>query len=202
MKNLFVAILMLCGFATASAQGWPEHYEGVMLQGFYWDSFNESQWTYLEKKSDEISEYFSLVWLPQSGNCGGLSMGYNPLYYYDQNSSFGTEQELRSLITTFKAKGVGTIADVVVNHRATLTNWVDFPKETYNGVTYQMLPTDIVADDDNGKTKTWAEANGYKLSYNKDTGEGWDGMRDLDHVSSNVQDCIIAYENYLLNDLG
>ena len=203
MKKLYLTISLVLGVLSANAQGWPENYSGVMLQGFYWDSFKETKWTTLEKQAAELGNYFSLVWLPQSGNCGdGKSMGYNPLYYWNQNSSFGTEAELRSLIKTFKANGIGTIADVVVNHRATMTNWVDFPAETYNGVTYQMLPTDICADDDGGETKNWASKNGYQLSANNDTGEGWSGMRDLDHKSANVQKCVKAYTKYLVDDLG
>ena len=203
MKKLYLTISLVLGVLSANAQGWPEKYSGVMLQGFYWDSFKETKWTTLEKQAAELGNYFSLVWLPQSGNCGdGKSMGYNPLYYWNQNSSFGTEAELRSLIKTFKANGIGTIADVVVNHRATMTNWVDFPAETYNGVTYQMLPTDICADDDGGETKNWASKNGYQLSANNDTGEGWSGMRDLDHKSANVQKCVKAYTKYLVDDLG
>lgn len=69
-------------------------------------------------------------------------MGYKPYYYFNQNSSFGTETELRNLITKFKANGIGAIADVVINHRNT-EGWFNFPAETYKGVTYQMLPTDI-----------------------------------------------------------
>ena len=203
MKKLYLTISLVLGVLSANAQGWPEKYSGVMLQGFYWDSFKETKWTTLEKQAAELGNYFSLVWLPQSGNCGdGKSMGYNPLYYWNQNSSFGTEAELRSLIKTFKANGIGTIADVVVNHRGTMTNWVDFPAETYNGVTYQMLPTDICADDDGGETKNWASKNGYQLSANNDTGEGWSGMRDLDHKSANVQKCVKAYTKYLVDDLG
>ena len=203
MKKLYLTISLVLGVLSANAQGWPEHYSGVMLQGFYWDSFKETKWTTLEKQAAELGNYFSLVWLPQSGNCGdGKSMGYNPLYYWNQNSSFGTEAELRSLIKTFNANGIGTIADVVVNHRGTMTNWVDFPAETYNGVTYQMLPTDICADDDGGETKNWASKNGYQLSANNDTGEGWSGMRDLDHKSANVQKCVKAYTKYLVDDLG
>ena len=203
MKKLYLTISLVLGVLSANAQGWPEKYSGVMLQGFYWDSFKETKWTTLEKQAAELGNYFSLVWLPQSGNCGdGKSMGYNPLYYWNQNSSFGTEAELRSLIKTFKANGIGTIADVVVNHRGTMTNWVDFPAETYNGVTYQMLPTDICADDDGGETKKWASKNGYQLSANNDTGEGWSGMRDLDHKSTNVQKCVKAYTKYLVDDLG
>ena len=203
MKKLYLTISLVLGVLSANAQGWPENYSGVMLQGFYWDSFKETKWTTLEKQAAELGNYFSLVWLPQSGNCGdGKSMGYNPLYYWNQNSSFGTEAELRSLIKTFKANGIGTIADVVVNHRGTMTNWVDFPAETYNGVTYQMLPTDICSDDDGGETKNWASKNGYQLSANNDTGEGWSGMRDLDHKSANVQKCVKAYTKYLVDDLG
>ena len=191
-----------CSLFTASAQGWPQDYGGVMLQGFFWDSFSDTQWTRLEKQADDLATTFDLVWVPQSGNCGGTSMGYDDLYWFDQNSSFGNEAELRSMIKTFKDKGIGTIADVVINHRKNVSNWVDFPKETYNGVTYELTSTDICANDDGGATKTWATNNGYSLSKNNDTGEGWDGMRDLDHKSENVQNNVKAYLSFLLNDLG
>ena len=184
-------------------EGWPAQYGGVMLQAFYWDSFDDSQWTELQAQADQFAGTFDLVWIPQSGNCGGQSMGYDDLYWFDNyNSSFGNEQQLRQLITTFKSKGIKTIADVVINHRRNVSNWVDFPKETYKGVTYEMKSTDICANDDNGATKTWATQNGYTLSTNNDTGEGWDGMRDLDHKSENVQTIVKAYLDFLKNDLG
>ena len=130
-------------------------------------------------------------------------MGYDDLYWFENyNSSFGNEQQLRSLINTFKAKNIKTIADVVINHRRNVSSWVDFPKETYKGVTYEMLSTDIVANDDGGKTKQWATQNGFELSKNNDSGEGWDGMRDLDHKSENVQTIVKAYLDFLKNDLG
>jgi len=213
MKRLFTSLLMTLTTLTMIAQGWPEKYEGVMLQGFYWDSFDQSKWTTLEKQADELSQYFSLVWLPQSGNCGGTSMGYDDLYWFPGNghydSSFGTEAELRSLIKTFKEKGIGSIADIVINHRKNVSNWVDFPKETYKGVTYELKSTDIVSDDDEGKTKTWATQNGYSLSANTEGNsdvysgkcEGWNGMRDLDHSSENVQINVKAYLHMILEDL-
>ncbi len=204
MKKLFSLIVSTLATLSLSAQGWPAQYEGVMLQGFYWDSFSQSQWVKLEKQADELSQYFSLVWLPQSADCGGTSMGYDDLYWFPghYNSSFGNETELRSLIQTFKSKGIGTIADVVINHRKNVSNWVDFPKETYNGVTYELKSTDICGNDDGGATKQWAQQNGYSLSSNNDTGEGWPGMRDLDHKSENVQANVKAYLKMLLNDLG
>ena len=130
-------------------------------------------------------------------------MGYDDLWWFnDYNSSFGNEVQLRSMIQTFKTVGLGTIADVVINHRRNLSNWVDFPKETWNGETYEMLSTDICANDDGGATKKWATSNGYSVSANNDTGEGWGGMRDLDHKSENVQRIVKAYLNFLLSDLG
>ena len=181
----------------AQAQGWPADYGGVMLQGFYWDGYADSKWSRLEKQVDNLSTTFDLVWLPQSGNCGGQSMGYDDLYWFPghYDSSFGTEAELRSLINTFKAKGIGTIADVVINHRKNVSTWTDFPAETYKGVTYQLTYNDICADDE-------AARNGQTVGPNKDTGEGWDGMRDLDHKSTNVQTNVKAYLHMLLEDLG
>ena len=165
MKRLFTSLLITLTTLTMMAQGWPENYSGVMLQGFYWDGYVDAQWSYLEKQSDNLATTFDLVWIPQSANCGGQSMGYDDLYWFlNYNSSFGTADELKSMISTFKSKGIGTIADIVINHRKNVSNWVDFPKETYKDVTYELKSTDICADDDKYKqgntwiypTKDWA----------------------------------------------
>ena len=47
-----------------AAIGWPANYGGVMLQAFYWDSFDDSQWTVLEAQADQMKGTFDLVWLP------------------------------------------------------------------------------------------------------------------------------------------
>ena len=197
MRKLYSTLILFFSAITAMAQGWPENYNGVMLQGFYWDSFADTQWTRLEKQADDLSKVFDLVWIPQSGKSTyNPSMGYDPLYWFtDYNSSFGTEEELRSLIKTFKAKGIGTIADVVINHRGTLTTWNDFPTEKYKNVDYTLTYEDICSDDE-------AAGKGYQVGKNKDTGEKWDGLRDLDHKSEKVQTAVKAYLNFLLNDLG
>lgn len=186
-----------------NSQGWASDYSGVMLQGFSWDSYNESQWKVLEKQADELKNYIDLVWLPQSGKCLETTqvMGYMPYYYFNQNSSFGSEAELRSLITKFKAAGIGAIADVVINHRNT-EGWYNFPAETYKGVTYQMQSTDICKNDDGGTTATQAATDGVSLSQNNDEGTDFGGCRDIDHKSENVQKVIKAYLKYLKDDLG
>lgn len=188
---------------SLNSQGWASDYSGVMLQGFSWDSYNESQWKVLEKQADELKGYIDLVWLPQSGKCMETTqvMGYMPYYYFNQNSSFGTEAELRSLITKFKAAGIGAIADVVINHRNT-EGWYTFPAETYKGVTYQMQSTDICKNDDGGTTATQAATDGVSLSQNIDEGTDFGGCRDIDHKSENVQKVIKAYLKYLKDDLG
>ena len=203
MKKIYSTLVALLATANMFAQGWPANHSGVMLQGFYWDSFSDSKWTNLEAQAPELGQYFNLVWIPQSANCGGKSMGYDDLYWFSNyESSFGNESELRSLIKTFKNNGIGTIADVVINHRKNVSTWFDFPVETYKGVTYEMKSTDICANDDGGKTKKEADKQGVKLSSNNDTGDDWGGMRDLDHSSQNVQTIVKAYLDMLLNDFG
>lgn len=203
MKKIYFTLIALLASINMFAQGWPANYSGVMLQGFSWDSYDYSQWTVLEKQADDMKGFIDLVWLPQSGKCIETTqvMGYKPYYYFNQNSSFGTEAELRSLITKFKAAGIGAIADVVVNHRNT-DGWFTFPTETYNGVTYKMQPTDICKNDDGGATAKQATKEGVSLSNNNDEGQDWDGCRDLDHKSANVQKIIKAYLKFLKEDMG
>lgn len=203
MKKIYFTLIALLTSMNMLAQGWPANYSGVMLQGFSWDAYDYSQWTVLEKQADDMKGFIDLVWLPQSGKCIETTqvMGYKPYYYFNQNSSFGTEAELRSLITKFKAAGIGAIADVVVNHRNT-DGWFTFPTETYNGVTYKMQPTDICKNDDGGATAKQATKEGVSLSNNNDEGQDWDGCRDLDHNSANVQKIIKAYLKFLKEDMG
>ncbi|HBI99598.1 MAG TPA: alpha-amylase [Prevotella sp.] len=203
MKKIYFTLIALLASINMLAQGWPANYSGVMLQGFSWDSYDYSQWTVLEKQADDMKGFIDLVWLPQSGKCIETTqvMGYKPYYYFNQNSSFGTEAELRSLIAKFKANGIGAIADVVVNHRNT-DGWFTFPAETYKGVTYHMLSTDICKNDDHGSTATQAKKDGVSLSNNYDEGTDFGGCRDIDHKSENVQKVIKAYLKYLKDDLG
>lgn len=202
MNRIFTFAVSLLFAVSLMAQGWPGQYKGVMLQAFYWDSYADTQWSNLESQADELAEFFNLVWIPQSGkSASDPSMGYNDLYWFsDYTSSFGNEEELRSMLNTFRQKGLGAIADVVINHRSSLAGtWMSFPEETYKGVTYTMLPSDICSNDDGGKAAAQAEV---KPTGAADTGDDFDGARDLDHTSPNVQAMVKAYLDFLLNDLG
>lgn len=211
MKHLFTLIFTLMGLPLGlMAQGWPANYDGVMLQGFYWDSYNDTKWTNLTSQADELSKYFSLIWVPQSGWCKSTrDMGYYPRYWFDQRSAFGTEQELRTMISTFKAKGTGIIADVVVNHKNGVSKWCDFAKESFigknTGKTYSVAWDNVnytqICNNDEANTNTKSEAKG-KIKGAADTGLGNTGCRDLDHTNPKTQQNIKTYEDFLLNEMG
>lgn len=211
MKHLFTLIFTLMGLPLGiMAQGWPANYDGVMLQGFYWDSYSDTQWTNLTSQADELSKYFNLIWVPQSGWCNSTTdMGYYPRYWFDQNSAFGTEQELRTMISTFKAKGTGIIADVVVNHKNGVYKWCDFANETVKGkntvktysVTWDNTGYTQICNNDEANTATKSEAKG-KIKGAADTGLGDTGCRDLDHTNPTTQQNIKTYEDFLLNEMG
>ena len=200
MKKIYTTAFALFLSLSAMAQGWPANYGGVMLQGFYWDSYEDTQWTTLEDEAEELSKYFDLIWVPNSGYCNTTTnfMGYLPIWWFNHLSAFGTEDELRSMIATYKELGTGIIEDVVINHKNGDTNWCDFPEETWDGQTLTWSLADICVGDDDGAT----EAEGYEISGAEDTGEDFYGGRDLDHTGENVQNNVKIYLDFLLNELG
>lgn len=199
-KKVFTLLTLILTSWGCFAQNhaWPANWEGVMLQGFYWDSYNDSRWSNLEAQSDELSQYFKLIWIPNSGKAGdGKQMGYMPQYWFtNHNSSFGTEAELRSMINTYKTKGTGIIADVVINHRNGVSDWADFPTEQWDGRTWHIGLDGICRNDNLAGSGHGNPTGAY------DTGESFDGCRDLDHTNANVQDNCKNYCRFLLQDLG
>lgn len=211
MKHFFTLIFTLMGLPLGlMAQGWPANYDGVMLQGFYWDSYKDTKWTNLTSQADELSKYFDLIWVPQSGWCNSTTdMGYYPRYWLNQRSAFGTEQELRTMISTFKAKGTGIIADVVINHKNGVRLWCDFANETVKGkntgktysVSWDNVKYTQICNNDEAYTNKDSEAKG-KINGAADTGLGDTGCRDLDHTNATTQKNIKTYEDFLLNEMG
>jgi len=204
MKRNATFLISLLMTLTVGAQGWPEQYEGVMLQGFWWDSYQESQWTVLTQQADELSQYFQLIWVPNSGktsdyyHTGRNTMGYDPCFWLDHTSCFGTEDQLRKMIQTFKNKGTGIVEDVVVNHKNGLTTWTDFPNEERGSYSISWDNTSfsgICSDDE-------CNSHGYKTTGAKDTGDNFDGYRDLDHTNDQVQKNVKTYLSFLLGELG
>ena len=216
MKKIFISVAMLCMALSGRAetqdvcQGWPADYGGVMLQGFWWDSYNETTWAKLTEAAPELSQYFDLIWVPNSGTVTsdpdattqGPSMGYDPCFWLSHNSCFGTEAELRTMIQTYKSNGVGIIEDVVINHKKGQTSWLDFPDEevTVGNKTYKIdwndTPAKYITKNDD------CNYQGYTTYGDYDTGDDFPGFRDLDHTSKVTRDNIKVYLDYLLNELG
>lgn len=200
LKSALVAAVMFGATSFgAEAIGWPANYEGVMLQGFYWDSWNVTGWSKLEAKADELSESFKLIWVPNSAKpASNPGNGYDPVYWFtNHNTCWGTEAELRSMIATFKAKGTGIIEDVVINHRSGASNWTDFPAETWNGQTWKIGLDGICRTDEVNSQPGQSHGTGAA-----DTGEDFNGSRDLDHTNANVQNNCKNYCKFLLEDMG
>ncbi len=199
---LSLAAIFGSGNVSAANYAWPENFEGVMLQGFYWDSYNgtnNTKWTTLTQNADELSKYFKLIWVPNGAKAAtSPSNGYDPVYWFSNyNTCWGTEANLRKMIQTFKEKGTGIIADVVINHRSGVSNWTNFPTETWNGQTYKLGPEHICNTDEVRNESGQAKPTGAA-----DTGEDFNGSRDLDHTSAEVQRNCKAYCQFLLQDMG
>lgn len=211
MKKIFSTFAALLAAANMLAQGWPSGYDGVMLQSFSWNGFAESSWSALTQQADTLSKYFNLIWAPPSGypNTTSNNMGYYPVYWLNQNSAFGTETELRMMIKTFKDKGTGIIADVVINHKNGKSKYCDFVDESVTGqntgktysVSWDNANYTQICSDDEGNTDKSSEAYG-KVKGNKDTGLNDGGCRDLDHTNATTQKNVEAYEDFLLNEMG
>lgn len=224
MKKFLLSLAMLgmavCGRAETQdvCMGWPADYDGVMLQGFWWDGYSAAKWSALTARANELSQYFDLIWVPNSGTCSGdpegsqdLSMGYDPCYWLHHNSCFGTEAELRTMINTYKAKGVGIIEDVVINHKKGVTGWLDFAQETVTGQVTNQVYT-VIWDNENYRQicKTddcnyYEEKDGtkpYQTNGADDTGDDFAGYRDLDHTNDTTRNNVKTYLDFLLNELG
>lgn len=221
MKKLFTTFLASLAVTCMMAQGWPANYGGVMLQGFYWDSFDDEDWgtwSAIESHADDLEGYIDLIWVPNSARTkndycleksktegiGWLKdMGYMPCWWLNHdNTIFGNTATLKSMIDTYKAKGIGIIEDVVINHKNGENDWCDFVNEHVEGTyrTYDLTWSlaDICENDNGGTVKEKFP----DISGAADTGDDFDGCRDLDHTGANVQQNVKTYLDFLQDELG
>ena len=187
----------------------------VMMQAFFNESYRDdapgvgddqyhlnlgnTKWATLTPQAEEIGRYFDLVWLPPSAN--GDGMGYHPKNYSDQNSNWGTREELETLIQALHDAGSKVIADIVINHCTGYTSWCDFPEFDFGEFgKFQPDASFICRNDevnaDWSKDKAGACWGTAKGSY--DDGENWDGARDWSHDNVYVQTMFKAYLKWIL----
>ena len=111
------------GDVTGSAV--PSQCGDVLMQGFYYDSYEVSEdhagtatygdtkWKTLLAQAGEIGAYFDLIWLPPSAYASGT--GYHPKQYSNQNSDWGSRADLEKLIAAFHNSGTKVVADIVIS---------------------------------------------------------------------------------------
>jgi len=207
-----ISFVFLAGAGALRAEniGVPAECEDVMLQAFYWDSYNASapntkygrtKWIDLLKDTAAINANFDLVWFPPSAGPTGCGVGYSAKEYSKQDSDWGSKGKLQELINALHAGNTKVIADVVLNHRGSGNSWCSFLTDNFGDYgTWTLTQKQIVSNDE---CFSDSRSNCYNASSSDrgaaDTGDNFDGARDLDHTSETVQNWAKAYEKWLLN---
>lgn len=192
--SIIGAILFFTSFSTLAQQG---NRSDVLLQGFHWeaaDATKKDWWQNLNSKVGEISDAgFDAVWLPPPSDAADRA-GYLPRKWYDLNSNYGTEAELRTLVQNLGNNNVQAIADIVINHRVGTTGWADFTEPSLGGC------SSICSDDE----VNWASNSTEQGAAcgDNDSGTQYEAARDLNHNSFTVRDEIKKWMTWLKNDVG
>ena len=184
MKHRFTLLLVLL-LSVISVKG-QDYLDDIMFQSFGWDEYSQSRHTseggfyeYYNSRAGNLKAMgFDMIWLPPpSASTGGV--GYFPTEWFNfSQTSWGSEAQLKKMLTNMNSRGVYPIADVVVNHRSGTTGWTDFTNPTWGCET--ICSNDDAANPANVYT-------GCRPSGAADTGEEFKGSRDLDHTNLTVQ---------------
>ncbi|MBQ4393950.1 MAG: hypothetical protein II825_01440 [Paludibacteraceae bacterium] len=211
---LLFSIFLLAGASALSAKniGVPAESEDVMLQAFYWNSYDgnasstkygRTRWMDLLKDTAAINANFDVVWFPPSAGPTGCGVGYSAKQYSNQDSDWGTKSTLNNLITALHKGNTKVLADVVLNHRGNLTNWCNFFTDYFGSYgTFTLTQKEICRNDEgftDSKSSCYNAAASDRGAY--DTGDNFDGARDLDHTSEYVQNWSKAYTQWLLGSM-
>ena len=193
--------------STDYASAVPDASEDIMLQAFYWGSyqnagFGDTRWTTLSGQVSEWANYFSLLWLPPSSASKG-DMGYIPSCYSSQSStSWGKTAALQSLLNTCHSHGMRVIADIVINHSGNAGTSCDFNALNFGSYGSFTPTSQWITANDEGKSKY-----GCNVGSNADDGQNgadanYAAARDWDHKNPQVQAMCRAYLQWLKHNIG
>jgi len=184
----------------------PSQCGDVMLQAFYYDSYDNkaygnTRWASLLSQVSELNVYFDLIWLPPSAKAQGT--GYHPEQYSNQNSAWGGRAELKSLISELHAGNTKVVADIVVNHAWNRSTWCDFhPLDFGIYGTFSPDASWITANDE-----VWAQSASCHKGANAKNDDGYGdeanyaAARDWDHENAKVREMCRAYLKWMYNDM-
>ncbi len=136
------------------------------------------------------------VWLPPPSNSRDDGpQGYMPNRLYDLDTSkYGNKEELKTLIGSFRERGVKSISDIVINHR-TAERLDNKGLSIFEGGT----PDNRLDWDVSYICSTDVLFNG---TGNPDTGDDFGGAPDIDHTNPNVQKELSDWMNWLKTEVG
>jgi hypothetical protein len=192
-KKLLLLVLFFCSTlsSTVNAQS-AANVNDIMMQAFGWDVHTQASvvaegglYNYLNNRAAGYAAAgFNVLWLPPpSKSLGGT--GYIPTELFNFSStSFGTEAQLRALLTTLNTSSpkIHPMADIVVNHRGGSTNWTDFTNPTWD--CKSITSTDEA---------NFVAITGVRPCGTPDTGDDFNGARDLDHNDPQVKNGVKEY---------
>ncbi len=194
-KLVYALIILFFCLGRVNAQS-AANVNDIMFQAFGWDVHMQTSvssegglYNYLRNRAPGYAAAgFNVIWLPPpSKSTGGV--GYIPteLFNFSQ-TSYGSEAQLRALLTTLNSSNprIHPMADVVVNHRGGTTNWTDFTNPTWD--CRSITSTDEA---------NFGTISGVRPCGSPDTGEDFNGGRDLDHSNLQVQNGVKEYLNRL-----
>ena len=191
-RPLLLAVFFLSLFSLKMNAQSAANVNDIMLQAFGWDVHTQASvssegglYNFLKSRTGGYAASgFNVIWLPPpSKSTGGV--GYIPteLFNFSQ-TSYGTETQLRALLTAMNTSTprIHPMADIVVNHRGGTTNWTDFTNPTWDC-------SSITSTDE----ANFGTISGVRPCGNPDTGEDFNGGRDLDHSNLQVQNGVKEY---------
>lgn len=192
-KNRLLTMICFVLFAWSNMSGQSAaNVNDIMLQAFGWDVHTQASvsaegglYNFLKNRtSGYASVGFNVIWLPPpSKSTGGV--GYIPTELFNFSQTvYGSETQLRALLTAMNTSSprIHPMADVVVNHRGGTTNWTDFTNPTWD--CHSITSTDEA---------NYGTITGYRPCGTADTGEDFNGARDLDHTNLQVQNGVKEY---------
>lgn len=192
-KRLFRSTLLLCIFLFSILGTKAQTFkDDIMMQAFSWDVHTQASITaegglynFLNARVSSLGAAgITALWMPPpSKSTGGV--GYIPTQLFDFSQTvYGTESQLTTLLTNLNGNTpkIHAMADVVVNHRGGTTNWTDFTNPTWD------CKSITSTDEANSGTIT-----GERPCGTADTGDDFNGARDLDHRDAQVTNGVKEY---------
>lgn len=172
----------------------------VMLQAFTWDSANQNKTWYntINTNAAAIGSLYTVAWLPPPNSSPDFSkQGYMPTDWYNLNNWYGTQAQLKTAIASLKSKNVKVLADIVVNHRAGMTQcvhgkWVNYTNPVMNGTNLNK-GDGCATCSTGGYEGTWAYGG---RTYNNDN---YSATNDLDHWNADTRTKIKSWQTWLKN---